>query len=118
MVDLNQFYLAKDEPVKACLLALRTIILSQGEEITETKKYGMPCFCYKKKPFCYLWTDKKTNEPYILMVEGKLLNHPDLESGERARMKILSVNPNIDLPLKNIKTILNAAIDLYRNGVV
>jgi len=23
------------------------------------------CFCYKKKMFCYLWTDKKTDEPYL-----------------------------------------------------
>ena len=69
--EKDQFYLEKEEPYKSCLLALRTIILSTGEGITETKKYGMPCFCFQGKAFCYLWTDKITNEPYILFVEGK-----------------------------------------------
>jgi hypothetical protein len=30
----------------------------------------MPCFCYQRKAFCYLWTDKKTANPYILIAEG------------------------------------------------
>ena len=78
----------------------------------------MPCFCYKKKVVCYLWTDKKTNEPYILMVEGKLLFHHKLEVGERSRMKILRVNPNKNLPLKTIETILQNALKLYKTGIV
>jgi len=87
----NDFYLNKEEPNKSCLLALRAIILKQDINITETKKYGMPYFCYKNKMFCYLWTDKKTEEPYILFVEGQHLNHIQLETGKRARMKILRV---------------------------
>ncbi|WP_255606956.1 DUF1801 domain-containing protein [Pedobacter polysacchareus] len=106
------------EPNKSCLLALRSIILEQDNEITETRKYGMPCFCYKKKMFCYLWTDKKTEEPYILMVEGKHLNHPKLEKGERSRMKIFRVNPIKDLPIKTIESILQNALDLYRSGTI
>ena len=80
----DDFYLNKEDPNKSCLLALRSIILKQDESVTETIKYGMPCFCYKKKMFCYLWVDKKTDQPYILMVEGKLLEHPNLETGDRA----------------------------------
>lgn len=76
MEQLHNYYLKKEEPNKSCLLALRSIILNQDSNVTETQKYGMPCFCYKKKMFCYLWTDKKTDEPYILMVEGKHLDHP------------------------------------------
>ena len=68
--------------------------------------------------FCYLWTDKKTNEPYILMVEGKHLDHPKLEEGNRSRMKIFRVNPNQDLPIKTIETIFQKALDLYRNGII
>lgn len=68
--------------------------------------------------FCYLWTDKKTEEPYILMVEGKYLDHPLLEEGGRSRMKIMRVNPNKDLPLQAIKTILQKALDLYRTGQI
>lgn len=116
--ELQNYYLDKKEPNKSCLLALRSIILEQDNEITETRKYGMPCFCYKKKMFCYLWTNKKTEEPYILMVEGKHLNHPKLEKGERSRMKIFRVNPIKDLPIKTIQSILQNALDLYRNGTI
>ncbi len=55
----DHFYLDKTEPYRSCLLALRKIILDQNLNITETRKCGMPCFCYKNKVFCYLWTDKK-----------------------------------------------------------
>ncbi len=116
--DLHNFYLKKEEPNKSCLLALRNIILDQDTNITETKKWGMPCFCYKKKMFCYLWTDKKTDEPYILMVEGKYLNNPELEEGKRTRMKIFRVNSGKDLPIKTIERILQKALDLYRQGVI
>lgn len=116
--QLHNYYLNKPEPNKSCLLALRNIILDQDTNIIETLKYGMPCFCYKKKMFCYLWTDKKTDAPYILMVEGKYLDHPKLEEGNRSRMKILRVNPNKDLPLQVIENILQKALNLYRTGEI
>lgn len=119
MIDeLYNYYLGQEEPQKSCLFVLRDIILKQDTDISETVKYGMPCFCYKKKMFCYLWTDSKTNEPYILFVEGKLLNNPELEAGSRSRMKILRINPTEDLPLTLIKSLLNEALDLYRNGTI
>jgi len=77
MDETNHFYLDKKEPNKSCLLALRDIILNQDENVSETKKYGMPCFCYKKKMFCYLWIDNKTNEPYSLFVEWQRLEQRD-----------------------------------------
>lgn len=119
MIDeLYNFYLDKDEPQKSCLLALRSIILAQDECISETQKWGMPCFCYKTKILCYLWVDKKTDEPYILFVEGKYLNHPQLEAGSRSRMKIFRVDPNQDLPLEVIKEFLNDALELYTSGKI
>ncbi len=90
---------------------------SQSVPCTWIADYKMPCFCYKKKMFCYLWADKRTNEPYILMVEGKYLDHPELEEGDRSRMKIFRVDPNKDLPIKTIENILQKALDLYRTGV-
>lgn len=116
--ELEQYYLNKEEPVKGCLLALRKLIMQQDANITETRKYGMPCFCYYKKMFCYLWTDKKTGEPYILFVEGTHLEYPELETGSRARMKIFRVNPDKDIPLAVVTRLLQAALNLYRNGIV
>ena len=117
-MTLDSYYLQKEEPHRSCLLALRDIILGQDVNVMETRKWGMPCFCYKKKMFCYLWTDKKTGEPYILMVEGKHLEHPRLEAGNRSRMKIFRVNPNTDLPLEEIEGLLQDALDLYRSGKI
>ncbi len=51
-VELHHYYLNKQEPHKRCLLALRSILLEQDKNITETQKWGMPCFCYKNKMFC------------------------------------------------------------------
>jgi len=114
----HNFYLDQEEPNKSCLLALRTIILNQDAIIVETRKYGMPCFCYGKKMLCYLWTDKKTKDPYLLMVEGKYLKHPKLEAGSRSRMKNFRVNPDKNLPVKTIKSILQEALELYRRGTI
>jgi hypothetical protein len=114
MSTKDSFYLDQEEPIKSCVLAMRDLVLNHDPDITETVKYGMPCFCYSGKAFCYLWVDKKTKEPYYLFVEGKHLDHPHLESGNRARMKILRVNAVKDLPLQSIKEVLNQALDLYK----
>ena len=89
---------------------MRSIILAQDQYITETVKYSMPCFCYRNKILCYLWIDKKTLEPYMLMADGKQLSHPQLEQGARSKMKIFRVNSEKDLPVDTIKSILTAAI--------
>ena len=116
--EIDQYYFQQEEPIRSCLLALRSIILEEDINVTETRKWGMPCFCYKKKMFCFLWTEKKTNEPYILMVEGRFLDHPLLEKGSRSRMKIFRVKPNEDIPNEVIKLLLDEALNLYRNGTI
>jgi hypothetical protein len=103
------FYLSRDEPNKSCLLALRNMIIAVGKEITETVKYGMPCFCFDRKIFCYLWIDKKTTHPYILFADGQYIDHPRLEMGTRSRMKILRIDPSKDLPVKTIQKVLHLA---------
>tara|TARA_R110002049_G_scaffold9962_1_gene49628 strand:+ start:7165 stop:7341 length:177 start_codon:yes stop_codon:yes gene_type:complete len=52
------------------------------------------------------------------MVEGNYLDHPELETGNRSRMKIFRINPNKDLPIATIDLIMNRALDLYRNGTI
>ncbi|MEO0896769.1 MAG: DUF1801 domain-containing protein [Bacteroidota bacterium] len=115
MEELDQYYLNQDEPNRSCLLALREIILAQDERISETRKWGMPCFCLGKKMFCFLWIDKKTQEPYLLMVEGQRMTHPQLEEGNRSRMKIFRLQAEQDLPLKTINDILEEGIALYHS---
>jgi hypothetical protein len=56
--------------------------------------------------------EKKSDEPYFLMVDGNLIDHPSLESGDRKRMKILRVNPNEDLPMKAMKEVMKMSLDI------
>ncbi len=114
----DNFYLQKEEPLQSCLLALRAIILKQDKDITAAFKYGMPFFCYKGKMFCYLWVNKKTQQPYLGIVEGKHFNHPLLIIEKRSRMKIMLFDADKELPVKTIKLILKQAIDLYKTGVI
>src|ERR1700760_3346987 len=111
--DIDSYFLQKDEPVKSCLLFLREHIQSLDANITEARKYRMLFYCYKGKMFCYLWTDEDNGMPYIGIVEGRKIDHPLLIQGARARMKVLFVDPNADLPLKTIDEILNLALEFY-----
>ena len=78
----------------------------------------MPFFCYKEKMFCYLWHHTKYKQPYIGFVEGNRFNEPFLIREKRSRMKIMLIDPNQDLPVKTIKTMLKKALDLYKNGTI
>lgn len=118
MKAVDNFYLDKAEPERSCLLALRDLILRQDPNVTAAWKYGMPFFCYKGKMFCYLWLHKKHKLPYIGMVEGNKLDHPDLIQEERARMKIMLIDPKKNLPVRVIEKLMSEAIDLYKSGKV
>lgn len=114
----ESWYLKHEEPNRSCFLAMREIVRKSDSEVEETIKYGSPCFVYRGRAFCYLWKDKKTNEPYFLLVEGKRLSHPMLEAGDRKRMKVLRVDPDQDLDVTTITSVLQEALDLYRNGII
>jgi hypothetical protein len=114
--ETDNYFIRKDEPVRECLLFLRTYILGLDVNITEAWKYGMPFYCYKNKMFCYLWTDKKDLWPYLGIVEGNKVKHPALVQEKRARMKILRIDPEKDIPLKMIDDILHEVLALYREN--
>ena len=110
----NEFYLRQPEPLKSCFQALHTLILSLDKNLQPAWKYNMPFFCYNGKMFCYLWIHKKNSLPYIGIVEGKRLDHPELLMEKRSRMKILMIDPEKDLPVKTIKHILKQALFFYK----
>lgn len=118
MMQLSDFYLQQNEPIKGTLLALRDIILKQDDNITNVLKYGMPFFCYKGKMFCYLWIHKKHKQPYLGIVEGKRFDDPFLIQEDRSRMKIMLFDPNTDLPLQTIEDILQRDLAFYRSGEI
>lgn len=118
MNNLIQFYLKQSEPDKSCLLALKDLILNHDSEITNEMKYGMPFFCYKGKMFCYLWIHKKYKKPYLGIVEGQHIHHPNLIFENRSRMKIMLFEPNEDLPITTINDLLKQALNLYKSGKI
>ncbi|WP_166923877.1 DUF1801 domain-containing protein [Flavobacterium poyangense] len=118
MKEVDDFYERQEESVKEVLLALKEIILKQDKDITNVLKYGMPFFCYKGKMFCYLWTHKKSKQPYIGIVEGKHFEESFLIQEARSRMKIMLFDVNEDLPVEIIENVIQKAINLYKTGVV
>lgn len=118
MKQLDDFYLNQEEPIKGTFLALKEIILKQDKDITHVLKYGMPFFCYKGKMFCYLWKHKKNSQPYIGIVEGKHFDEPFLLQEKRSRMKIMMLNSDEDLPLEQIESVIQKALNLYKTCII
>lgn len=114
MRPIDNYFLQKEEPIKSCLQFLRAHILKQNEEITEAWKYGMPFYCYHGKMLCYLWVHKTLGTPYLGLVDGKRINHPDLLQEKRARMKIFLIDPTKDIPVRKLNALLKLAVDLRK----
>lgn len=111
--ELDNFYDQLEEPNKSVFLFLRQFIPSLDEKITVNWRYKLPFFDYKGKMFCYLWKDKKTNEPYISIVRSENLKHPKLILGERKKMKAYFINPNKDIDVEELRAILVQAMGNY-----
>ena len=76
--------------------------------------YNMPFYCYKGKMFYYLWINKKTNQPYVGVVDGYKMNHPVLVADKRSRMKIIPLDAGDDIPVEIINEILKMAIEFHQ----
>ena len=110
---IENYYLKQTEPNRSVLFALREIIRNYDDRISEEWKYGLPSYYFKNKPFCYLWRDKKTNEPYIGIARGFLIEHPILIKGDRTRIKILLIPIDKDIQIKTIYAVFDMASKLY-----
>jgi Domain of unknown function (DU1801) len=109
---IDNYFLQQEEPNKSCLQFLRDYILKFDKNTIEKWQYGMPFYYYNGKRICYLWVHKKLQQPYLGIVEGKKINHPDLLQEKRARMKILLIDPDKNIPLKKINSILKEVLSL------
>ncbi|RWW98930.1 DUF1801 domain-containing protein [Flavobacterium cerinum] len=109
---IDRYFLEKEPLVRDCMLFLRNHILNFDSGITEALKYGMPFYCYKDKMLCYLWTNKKTGEPYIGIVDGNKMDRPDLIAEKRSRMKIFQIDSAKDIPIQVIDAILTEMLQL------
>ena len=111
---IDNYFLRHEEPIKSCLQSLRQHVKGFDKDITEKWQYGMPFFYYKKKRLAYLWIHKKLRQPYLGIVDGKWVDHPDLLQEARTRMKIFLIDPDKDIPIQKVNTILKRTIKLYK----
>jgi hypothetical protein len=111
---IDNWFLQKGEPVKSCLQFLREYLLKLDSNVTEGFAYGAPHYYYKGRRFCYLWINKKLSKPYIGVIDGVKINHPDLIQEKRARMKVFLVDPDKDIPVRKLNSILKTVLALYK----
>lgn len=106
-------YFEKQEGASGiCLQFLRAYILGLHPDITEVWRYGMPFYLFRDQRFCYLWQHRKYRQPYIGIVQGQFIQHPALLQEQRAKMKILLVDPLTDIDTQLVNEILAAALQL------
>ena len=113
MKAIDRFYFDQKEPIKSCLLALKSVILNYNTEFESKWYYRLPCFMYKNQIFCYLWVDKKSQFPYIAIGKGVKIEHPDLIQEKRTFTKLLMIDPNNDIPIEKIHMLFDMAMELY-----
>ncbi len=113
--DIDNYFLQHDEQTNSCLQSLRAYILAKDKNLTEAWKYRMPMYYYKGKMCCYVWVHKKFKQPYVGIVEGSKVKHPDLLAEKRSRMKIILIDPAKDIPVKKLNDIFKQMLALYKD---
>lgn len=112
MKAVDAYYENLTEPLQGFMMALRQIVLDLNEEVEETWKWSTPFFLYRKRMLCYLWTDKKTGEPYLGISGGDALDHPALVQKHNAKIKKLVFDLEEDIPVETIREVLLLSVTL------
>lgn len=108
MNPIQEYFYRIEEPARSILLFLRKKILeSDTQNISETFSFGLPFFKYKRKMLCYLYYSKKFKKHYISFYHGDRLEYPELIQENRKKFKILLIDPEKDLPLEFILSLIN-----------
>ena len=109
--ELDNYYLKQPEPIRSCLLALKTIVLKTSPEITHDRKFQIPFFMYKGKKLAFLWVNKKR----LLMgfvKDSSILPIP--ETGRRKNeFETMTIDPEKDIPIRLITALLRRYMKLY-----
>ena len=81
--------------------------------LSESWKNNTPFYYYHKKWFAFISYDPKTKEIYISFVKGGLIEHTNLVSEGRKKMKIYRINPHENIDVGELKTIVSKLKTLY-----
>jgi hypothetical protein len=113
MTELEEYYENQPKDIRDCLLFCKKFILNYDSNLAEAWKYKLPFFVYKGKSFAYFHHKRKENRLYIGFHKGKDINHPSLLSEGRKQIKIFLLDPQKDIPIKELEEVLQLAIKLY-----
>ena len=110
--SVDNYFITLAEPERSCLLFLRQFILDFSNSITEKRKFNTPFYYVNTKWMSFLSFDPKTKEIYISFVDGFKMQHPQLVSEGRKKMKIFRIDAHKDVDVKSLKEILEKAVKL------
>lgn len=111
--QIDNYFYSLNEPHKSCLLFLRKFILDHSDKITESRKFNTPFYYFNKKWLAFISYHPKTKVIYIAFVNGYLIDHPKLVSEGRKKQKVIYIDPEKDVDVKSLKTILKEVCKLY-----
>lgn len=89
---------------------MREFILRYSSDITEGWKFNTPFYYYKGKWMAFISYGHKNHEIYIAFVNGYKMTHPALKSEGRKKQKIYRINPNADIDIKTLTSLMELAI--------
>ncbi len=108
---LEHYYDKQNKETKACLLALKSIIMSVDPQILHFKKYQIPFFIYKNFSISFLWVNKK--KILLGFVVDKKAMPQENTKRPKDRISTLEINPLEDIPIERIKNKLRDLIECY-----
>lgn len=108
--SVDHYFETLAEPERSCLLFLRQFILDYSATITEKRKFNTPFYYVNGKWMCFISYNPKIKEIYISFVDGFRMQHPQLVSEGRKKMKIFRVDAKEDVDVKSLNQILNLAV--------
>lgn len=82
-------------------------------DLSESWKFNTPFYYYHKKWFAFLSYNPTNHEIYISFVKGGQVEHLNLVSEGRKKMKIYRINPHENIDAEELKTIILKLKALY-----
>jgi len=108
---LEHYYDKQNDETKACLLALKSIIMSVDPQIVHFRKYQIPFFRYKNFGISFLWVNKK--KILLGFVQDKKIIPQGDGLRQKDRISTLEINPMEDIPIDEIKHRIRELIGKY-----
>lgn len=112
---LEHYYDKQNEETKACLLALKSIIMSVDPQIEHFRKYQIPFFRYKNFGISFLWVNKR--KILLGFVVDKKVIPPENGQQQKDRISTFEINPLEDIPIERIKNELCTLIECYEKAL-